>query len=115
MAVYVTGDIHRDLKRVASICHELQTTQDDILVLLGDPGINLYSAEESLPHKEFLHKLPITLLCLRGNHDRNPEEMDVFQKTIWNGGVVYQEEQFENILFSDNGTVFEFDGTQALV
>ena len=40
--VYITGDTHRDFARVEEFCEEYGTTEDDILIILGDVGINYY-------------------------------------------------------------------------
>ena len=39
---YITGDTHRDFDRVEKFCEENGTTADDVLIILGDAGINYY-------------------------------------------------------------------------
>ena len=34
MAVYLTGDTHRDFSRIFDFCEEYGTTEEDILVIL---------------------------------------------------------------------------------
>ena len=40
--VLITGDLHGDFRRVQTFCSKYQTTVDDILIILGDAGINYY-------------------------------------------------------------------------
>jgi hypothetical protein len=38
--IILTGDTHGDFRRVGAICDKIQPTKDDVLVILGDTGIN---------------------------------------------------------------------------
>lgn len=40
--IYITGDKHADFKEVFDFCLENKTTLDDIMIILGDAGINYY-------------------------------------------------------------------------
>ena len=42
MAIYLTGDTHREFHRIKQFCEEYETTTEDILIILGDAGINYY-------------------------------------------------------------------------
>lgn len=42
MSIYITGDTHRDFDRISFFCEENRTTKDDIMIILGDAGINYY-------------------------------------------------------------------------
>ena len=46
--VYITGDIHGDINKVEDFCEFYNTTQKDILILLGDVGFNYYLNELKL-------------------------------------------------------------------
>ena len=41
MSIYITGDKHRDFSRIYNFCERAGTTRDDIMIILGDSGINL--------------------------------------------------------------------------
>jgi len=60
----LTGDTHRDFKRVGALCDKLQTTIADTLIILGDAGINYFGGTEDTALKHVLSKLPITLFCI---------------------------------------------------
>ena len=42
MSIYITGDTHRDFSRIYNFCEREETTRDDIMIILGDSGINYY-------------------------------------------------------------------------
>lgn len=43
--VYLTGDTHGDFRRIAAFCTRFGTTVDDVMIILGDAGIN-FSGEQ---------------------------------------------------------------------
>lgn len=38
--VYLTGDTHGDFCRIADFCKRFETSVDDVMIILGDAGIN---------------------------------------------------------------------------
>ncbi len=44
--IYITGDTHGDFRNVARFCKKMQTSKDDVLIILGDAGINYYGSEQ---------------------------------------------------------------------
>lgn len=111
---YITGDTHRDFRRLVYFCFENNTTKDDIMIILGDAGINYYGeADKRL--KETLAKLPITLFCIHGNHEKRPENIATYNEKKFKGGTVYYEEEYPNILFAKDGEIYDFDGKKVLV
>ena len=62
--VVLTGDTHGDFGRIGDYCEENQTTTDDVMIILGDAGINYYLDERDDLLKEQLTCLPITLFCI---------------------------------------------------
>ena len=113
MAVYLTGDTHRDFRRIFDFCEEYATTKEDILVILGDAGINYYCDSRDAGLKSELAELPITLLCVHGNHEERPFELG-YDEMEWYGGMVYYEEEFPNLLFAKDGEIYDFDGKKAI-
>ena len=39
---YITGDTHRDFGNVAVFCKRMKTTKEDVMIVLGDAGINFH-------------------------------------------------------------------------
>ena len=112
--VYITGDTHRDFRRVAAFCDTVQSTKDDILIILGDAGINYYDEQKDDDLKCLLSELPITLFCIHGNHEKRPETILAYQETNWRGGNVYIEPKFPSLLFAKDGEVYELDGKRCI-
>lgn len=113
--IYITGDTHGDFRRVTALCHTVNSTLDDILIILGDAGINYYEDYRDAQRKQMLVSLPITLFCIHGNHEARPEYTGLYQTKRWRGGTVFLEDAYPNILFAKDGEVFDFDGTKAIV
>ena len=64
MAIYLTGDTHREFHRIKQFCEEYETTTEDILIILGDAGINYYCNYKDNDLKNELSQLPITISAL---------------------------------------------------
>ena len=112
--IYVTGDTHGDFSRIAHFCARMNTKPDDIMIILGDAGINFYGGWRDHHKKEFISKLPITLFCIHGNHERRPSTIPSYNEEVWHGGTVYVEKQFPSILFAKDGEVYDLNGLQAI-
>jgi len=100
---------------VAAFCSRFNTTTDDLLVILGDAGINYYGGPKDRRLKEVLCQLPITLLSIHGNHEKRPEKQPSYQEAELFGGVVYQEPDFSNLLFAKDGEIYELEGKRCVV
>lgn len=114
MSIYITGDTHRYFDKVYCACAELATTPDDIMIILGDAGINYYLGESDEALKEELHGYPITLFMIHGNHEERPSEIDSYEIKRWHGGLVYYEEKYPNLLFAMDGEIYDFEGRTAI-
>ena len=112
--IYITGDTHGDFRRVHEFCRRFETTQDDILIILGDAGINYYGGKRDRKLKAMLYFLPITLFCIHGNHEIRPQNIDTYKEVQWQGGTVYRENEFPNILFAKDGEVYDLDGISTI-
>ncbi|MGN1147241.1 MAG: metallophosphoesterase, partial [Lachnospiraceae bacterium] len=115
MAIYLTGDTHRKFGRIFDFCEEYETTTEDVLVILGDAGINFYCDARDTNLKIELSKLPVTLFCVHGNHEERPFLLDNYEEKEWRGGIVYYEEDYPNLLFAKDGEIYDFDGKKAIV
>lgn len=112
--IYLTGDTHGRFERIGAFCEKKQTSQDDILIILGDAGINFHADALDILRQEYLSKLPITLLCIHGNHERRPESLPYYGEREWHGGKVYVEGRYPNILFAKDGEVYNLDSRKAI-
>ena len=115
MAVYITGDTHRDFQRIFDFCNKNNTTQqNDVLIILGDAGINYYLNNKDYRLKQQLSKLPITIFCIHGNHEERPENINTYiympyykHNNLF--GSVYMEKEFPNLIFGIDNTFYEIN------
>lgn len=112
--IYITGDTHRDFENVIEFCYSKQTNTDDVLIILGDVGLNYYLDGSDHKIKRKIAKLPITLFCLRGNHEERPENINTYTTTEFFGGECLVEKQYPNIIWAEDGGVYNIDGKKCL-
>ena len=113
--IYITGDTHRDFYRVKKLCNVHSTTIDDVLIILGDAGINYFGDYRDADVKRSLSELPITLFCIHGNHEMRPSASLGYSTIYFNGGKVYYQPEFPNVLFAKDGEVYDFAGNRCMV
>ena len=113
--IYITGDTHGDFDRVKEFCQKMDTSKEDILIVLGDVGLNYYGGRRDRIRKMLVEALPITMLCIHGNHEQRPDTLSGYTTTLWHGGTVWVEEGFPSILFAKDGEVYQLAGKDALV
>ena len=109
--IYITGDTHRDFSRF----YKLEKDTDNMLIVLGDVGINYYLNEEDKIYKEYLKKLKLKLFCVRGNHEERPENISTYKEVEMFGGKVFIEEEYPNLIFAKDGETYNIDGKKILV
>ena len=70
--VFIRGDTHSDFSWLPQWCEENQTTTNDILIILGDSALRFEGADNwrEKNRKKKVAAQPITIFCVRGNHDR---------------------------------------------
>lgn len=113
--IYITGDTHGRFERVEKFCERLGTSREDILIILGDAGINFSGGWRDRMKKELLESLPVTIFAIHGNHEQRSQTIGTYKEKMWCGGMVYYEEEYPDLLFAKDGEVFELDGKKAIV
>lgn len=113
--IYYTGDIHGGKYEIVRFAKRMNLTADDVIVILGDVGANYYGNERDDEMKRAFSRLKPTIFCIHGNHEMRPTNIATYQTKEWNGGIVWYEEQYPNILFAKDGEMFELDGLTHLV
>lgn len=114
--IYLTGDAHRDFERFFWFCKRQQTHREtDLMIILGDVGLNYYGNRWDENAKRQLATLPLTFLCIHGNHEMRPETIQGYELMGFNGGRVYVEPEFPNILFARDGDVYDLGGVSTMV
>lgn len=115
--VFVRGDTHGDFDFLPEFCLEKNTTAQDLLIILGDAGINYYgpTQKKEMKLKSFLREQPITLLCVRGNHEDRPEDRPEYSlKDVGIGDAVYTNEWVPNVWFAKDGGEYNINGMKCL-
>ena len=115
MRVFITGDTHGDFRRVEDFIVKAETTKDDILIILGDVGINYYGGKRDRRLKENLKDLPLTLFCIKGNHENYAGNLKTYEIKEFLGGKVFIEEDYPNLIFAKDGEIYDFNGMKSIV
>lgn len=108
--VYITGDIHGEPMRIFEFAQRHQLTENDVMILLGDVGANYYGDERDERVKETLSNVKAQVLCIHGNHEMRPWEANGYVLSDWNGGKVWVQEEYPNLLFAKDGEIFAIEG-----
>lgn len=103
--VFIGGDIHGEVSKIKKFCEMEQTTTEDILILLGDVGLNYTLDKYDKMFKEYISKLPITILCIHGNHEERPANIGSYLIKSYEdfGCNCWVEENYPNIIFPFDG------------
>lgn len=114
--ILVTGDIHGEVHRISNTVSRLELGSEDVIVLLGDVGMNYYGNKHGDRHrKKRLNNLGVTMLCIHGNHEMRPETIITYHETQWHGGTVFVEDEFPNLVFAKDGELYDLLGQKAFV
>jgi 3-oxoacid CoA-transferase subunit A len=109
--VFLTGDTHGNFERIKTLPFQ----ETDVLVILGDAGINYFGDSREQKTKKILSKLPFTLFCIHGNHEMRPETIDSYKLTMFNDGWAYCEPEFPNLIFAKDGEIYTFEDKKCIV
>lgn len=114
--IYIGGDLHGDLNQLIAYTADLNLMEDDILILLGDVGVN-YSGDgrDHRIKQQLCQILPVTYFCIKGNHENDAGNIPTYHEEIYHGGVVYVEKEFPRLKFAKDGEVYQFDGKKCMV
>lgn len=114
--IYYTGDIHGEVLHIRDMVTKYEITDQDVIVILGDVGMNYYGNKHGDQHrKKKLNKLGVPIFCIHGNHEMRPETIPTYHEDKWQGGTVYVEDAYPNLLFAKDGEVYDLDGQSTLV
>lgn len=113
--IYVTGDIHGDTTRIENFIDRFSLTSKDVIVILGDAGLNFNMDKRDKEAKCRLNQKNVPILCIHGNHEKRPYEIASYQEKIWNQGLIWYEPEFQNLLFAKDGEIYNLEGNRCLV
>lgn len=115
MKYYITGDCHGAFGRIQHFCKYNLPSEPCSMILLGDVGLNIWFDKNDKKSKKELSRCPITFFAIHGNHEERPNKIDTYKEKEWNGGIVYYEEEFPNLLFAKEGEVYNIGDKKAIV
>jgi hypothetical protein len=112
--IIVTGDTHSDFRRLKKLCEVFHLTGEDMIIILGDSGINLTPGDIDRKKKEYLSTMngdhSPQIFALMGNHDLRPTHVDGYHLVPFAGGMAYRQDAFPTIYIARNSEVYEFFG-----
>lgn len=109
MNIYITGDTHCNFERIYEFCKTHNTSRNDIMIILGDVGLNFWLDERDTSLKESLLDLNITLFMIHGNHEQRPNKINTYIQKKWYGGTVFYEEKYPHLLFAKDGDIYNLN------
>lgn len=112
---YISGDCHGEFGNIDFFCRYHRTDLSDVMVLLGDVGLNYFLDQSDRKKKQQLSGLQLTFFCIHGNHEVRPYNIATYIKKEWHGGIVYYEPEYPNLLFAKDGEIYDLDGKKAIV
>lgn len=113
--IYVMGDIHGKYQPVRDFWLRAKEKQkmtrsreNQVIILLGDAGLNYFFNHRDKELKTQLGKYPFTYFVVRGNHEERPSNCMVKEPDKWDiekfwDGMVYVEKEFPYIKYADDG------------
>lgn len=111
--IFITGDPHGSFGHLHDQQKQQGMTDRDLLIILGDVGVNCYNDRRDIEAKQSLSSLPGTVLCLHGNHERRPTSADLvwkYEKIAWMGGTAWRERAFPSLIFAEEGERYVLGG-----
>lgn len=112
--VYYTGDFHGDVRELLSRFDSIILSERDIIVVLGDAGLNYFVNDCDSKVKSLLNRRGVQFLCIHGNHEMRPQSISSYHREAWHGGMVYVEEAYPNIKFAIDGEIYDLDGKRCI-
>ena len=112
---YITGDKHRDFRKVKRFCRAKNTRRQDVLIILGDVGLNYYNDYRDKKLKKEVSDLNITVFCVHGNKENRPQNVGTYGIRSFCGGKVYYEPRYPNIYFAIDGEIYTFEEKKYMV
>lgn len=107
--VFLMGDIHGRWQPIRDFYERNKDKENfdgsDVIILLGDAGLNYFLNDRDKQIKEKLGKYPFTYFIIRGNHEQRPsilakEDPNKWEREICWTGLVYVENDYSYIKYA---------------
>ena len=116
--IYLTGDKHTNFKDLIQKSRRCGFTDRDLLIILGDVGVNYFGDYRDDQTKKGLSRIPCTVLCIHGNHEMRPTTAaiaDKYKKIEWQGDTAYVEDAFPRLIMAEDGARYHINDRDFLV
>lgn len=118
--IYITGDTHGNFNHIVEFANKMQTTLDDVMIILGDAGLNYYihnghDDKMAKKLKKFVSEIPLTFFCIHGNHEERPYNISGYELQEQFGAPAYINPNYPNQIFAKDGEIYDFNGYKTLV
>lgn len=117
----ITGDCHGGMSvisRVGNIHRNMPDYKptETAIIILGDAGLNFWLNKTDKKYKRTLNSQGFTIYCVRGNHEQRPELVPGIHPYEDENvhGVVYQEVDYPNIRYFQDGGEYNIAGYSVL-
>ena len=109
MEIYITGDLHGDLRRFQpGIFYEQEgLTKEDIILVCGDFGCVWYGDERDDEDLGWLEARPFTTAFVAGNHE-NFDALQKYPLEKWRGGSIRRIRP--SVILLERGQIFTLGG-----
>ena len=108
--VFITGDTHGSFARIDDFCRKEKTSKDDVLIILGDAGLNFHLNWKDDAAKDAVEEMPISLFCIHGNHEARPATIDSYMATERYDAPGWIEDDHPSIFFAKDGERYSIGG-----
>ena len=111
--IFALGDIHGKWQIIRNFYEKHKETENftllnrenNIIILLGDAGLNYFFNHRDIEAKTKLNTFPFTYFVIRGNHEERPSICAEKYPDKWHteefwGNVVYVENDYPNIKYA---------------
>lgn len=117
---YITGDTHGDFYHLKSFAERQGTTTDDVMIILGDAGLNYFvhdgkDDKGAKKLKKDVAKLPLTFFCVHGNHEERPYNVEGYEIQQHFGADTYVNPEYPNQIFAKDGEIYDLAGHKTIV
>lgn len=115
MSVLITGDIHGNVQRLVEMCDTYDLTDSDVVILLGDVGLNYYGGKEDEERKKIVADLPCNFFMIHGNHEKRPSRIPSYEIVDAYGAKAYWDKNYPNQYFAIDGQNYSIEDHQYFV
>ena len=116
--IYITGDKHAAFNELMDNAIRYRFSNNDLIIILGDVGINYFDSNRDESAKRILSDIPGTFLCIHGNHELRPTSPKIakkYKKIEWFGDTAYVENKYPKLIMAEDGSRYKINDHEFLI